>query len=152
MRDWPARRWVVAAVAAVVFTVAVAVPTVLIPNPWFSREIPAAWWAWPALAVSSVLAGLLLATYVRIPGTGAAVSPGGTDGAARRGWAGGLLTFFAVGCPVCNKIVLVAVGSAGAMTWFAPVQPYLQLAAIGLLAWGLRLRLRTERDCAVAVA
>lgn len=150
MRDWPARRWAVAVFAATAFAVTVAVPTVLIPNPWFSREIPAAWWAWPALVISSLLAGLLLATYVRTPGTGPPAATGGNDGAARRGWAGGLLTFFAVGCPVCNKLVLVTVGSAGAMTWFAPVQPYLQLAAIGLLAWGLRLRLRAESGCFAA--
>ncbi|MFP5579461.1 MAG: hypothetical protein ACLGIZ_14710, partial [Acidimicrobiia bacterium] len=85
---------------------------------------------------------LLIATYVSAPAPAA-------DADARRGAAGGLLTFFAVGCPVCNKVVLVALGSAGALTWFEPVQPFLQLAAVGLLAWGLDTRLRTQLTCAV---
>jgi hypothetical protein len=54
-----------------------------------------------------------------------------------------------VGCPVCNKLVLLALGSAGAMTWFEPVQPLLQLAAVGVLVWALDVRLRGERACPV---
>ena len=46
-------------------------------------------------------------------------------------------------------IVLVALGSAGALTWFEPVQPVLSVAAIGVLAWALRARLRGEVSCAV---
>jgi hypothetical protein len=67
---------------------------------------------------------------------------------SRRGdLAGGLLTYFAVGCPVCNKLVLLALGSAGAMTWFEPFQPVLQVAAVVLLLWALRSRLRGELSC-----
>lgn len=142
---WPLRRWLVAGAAALAYVVAVGIPTDLVPNPIFGREIPPTWWSWPALAVSAVLAGLLAATYVNAP------APAG-DADARRGAAGGLLTFFAVGCPVCNKVVLVALGSAGAMTWFEPVQPFLQLAAIGLLAWALDTRIRTQFACAIEPA
>lgn len=124
---------------------AVGIPTDLVPNPIFGRETPPTWWSWPALAVSAVLAGLLAATYVNAP------APAG-DADARRGAAGGLLTFFAVGCPVCNKVVLVALGSAGAMTWFEPVQPFLQLVAIGLLAWALDTRIRTQSACSLEPA
>ena len=68
----------------------------------------------------------------------------------RPGTLGGFLTFFAVGCPVCNKIVLLALGYTGALRWFAPVQPLLAIAGIGLLAWALRSRLRAEVACPVA--
>jgi len=155
MRAWTARRWVAAAVTAVVFTVVVAIPTDMIDTPLFSRDIPVTWWAWPSLIITSVLAGLLLATYVRqdTPGGSDAASDGegsddANDRAAKGGWVAGVLTFFAVGCPVCNKLVLIALGYAGAISWFAPVQPYLQLVAIALLIWGLRVRLRGERQCA----
>lgn len=143
LRRWSARRWGTAAVAAVVLGLFVAIPTDLVPNPLFSREIPPTWWAWPSLVVSSALAGLLVATYV------APVLPD-TAPARRGGYAGGLLTFFAVGCPVCNKLVLLALGSAGALTWFEPVQPLLQVAAVGLLTWALLVRLRGERACRLA--
>lgn len=146
---WSARRWLTALGTAAAFTVLVAVPTALIETPWFGREIPPTWWAWPALLVSSALAGLLVATYVR-PVDGAEGVAAGR--AQRGGMIGSLLTFFAVGCPVCNKLVLVALGSAGAITWFEPVQPFLQLAAVGLLVWALLLRLRGEIACPLPAA
>ena len=60
-----------------------------------------------------------------------------------------MLTLFAVGCPVCNKVVLLALGSSGALAWFEPIQPLLQLAAIGLLVWALLTRLNKAAVCAV---
>lgn len=140
LRQWPTRRWGVAAVAAAVFVLLVGVPTALIDTGVFARMIPPTWWAWPALITTSVLAGLLIASYVRAP------EPADNRGTGA-GFAGGFLTFLAVGCPVCNKLVLLALGSAGAMTWFAPVQPVLQLLAIGLLVWALLRRLRFEYAC-----
>lgn len=142
MASWPTRRWLVAAAAALLFALVVAIPTDLIDNPVFGREIPPTWWSWPALVVSSVLGGLLVATYV---------NPVTSDQPAQRrgGYAGGLLTFFAVGCPVCNKLVLLALGSAGAITWFEPVQPLLQVVAVVLLGYALLQRLRGERSCSI---
>lgn len=140
LRAWSARRWIAAAVAAVLLGLFVALPTDLVANPVFSRAIPPTWWAWPSLVVSAMLGGLLVATYV-------APVLDDTAPARRSGYAGGLLTFFAVGCPVCNKLVLLALGSAGALTWFEPVQPLLQVAAVGLLTWALLVRLRGERAC-----
>ena len=139
---WPARRWSAALAAGLLYTVVVGVPTDLVPNPIFGREIPPTWWSWPSLAISAVLAGVLAATYVDVP-----PAPQSVDSDTRRGIAGGALTFFAVGCPVCNKFVLLALGSAGAVTWFEPVQPLLQLAAVGLLVWALDTRLANQLAC-----
>ncbi len=154
MRDaltsWSRRRWT-AAVGAFASTVAViAIPTAMVPTPVFGREVPPTWWSWPVLIVTAALSGLLFATYVREPGTTAS-GDGGPEAAHldRKGVAGGALTFFAVGCPVCNKIALLALGSAGALRWFAPVQPYLAVAALGLLAWALKARLDGQRACPV---
>lgn len=138
------RRAVVAVVAACAFLVVVAVPTDLIDTPWFSRETPPTWWSWPSLVVSSVLSGLLVATYMS-----PAANPR-ADTVSRKGVAGGLLTFFAVGCPVCNRLVLVVLGSAGAMSWFAPVQPLLVVAGIAALGLALRSRLSSRRSCTLA--
>jgi len=142
LRTWTSRRWAAATVAAVTTVLVIGLPTVLIPNPVFGREIPMTSWAWPVLLASAVLSGLLVGTYVRAP------QPNGQEEqGTRRGMLGGVLTFFAVGCPVCNKIVLLALGSAGAMQWFAPVQPLLAAAAVVALAWALHTRLRGERAC-----
>lgn len=143
LRPWSRRRWLAAAASSVVTALVVALPTAMIPTPVFGREIPTTWWAWPVLAVTSVLSGLLFATYVREPGT-ERPSSATID---RRGAAGGLLAFFAVGCPVCNKLALIALGYAGALQWFAPVQPFLAVAGVGLLVWALRARLRGQLAC-----
>lgn len=146
LRSWTGPRWRVAALMAVVSALAIGLPTDVIPNPVFGRQgNPVEPWAVPVLAVTAVLSGLLFATYVR---TGAPELDD-LDRPGRLGGIGGLLSFFAVGCPVCNKVVVVALGSSGAMTWFAPVQPYLGLVAMVLLAWALRVRLRGEVACRV---
>lgn len=140
-REAMTRRATVALVAGGAFLLLVAIPTALIDTPLFSREIPPTWWSWPALVVSAALAGLLVATYVRPP------SGDDTQTVPRHGIAGGALMFFAVGCPVCNKLVLLALGSAGAMSWFAPIQPLLVLGGIAALAWALHTRLANQRRC-----
>ena len=147
LSQWSARRRVVALRAAIATVLIIGIPTAMIPNPLFGREIPPTAWAWPVLLVTSALGGLLLATYVREPGI---EDPRNKTG--RTGGIGGLLTLFAVGCPVCNKLVLLALGYTGALQWFAPVQPVLAAGGVVLLAWALRARLRSEIACEVAPA
>jgi hypothetical protein len=92
---------------------------------------------------TSILSGMLLATYAN------------NDESLREerslkvGGAGALFSFLAVGCPVCNKLVLVALGYSGAIQYFAPVQPYLATAGILLLAYALQKRLSGEAKCQV---
>ncbi len=143
LRRWPARRWVGASVGMVSTVLVVGLPTVLIPNSVFARAVPVTWWAWPVLAVTAVLAGLLGATYIRDAG-----APG-AKASSRAGMAGGFLSYLAVGCPVCNKIALLALGYTGALRWFAPAQPWLAAAGVGLLAYAFHRRLRGEIACAL---
>ena len=154
LRSWPARRWAVALAGAAATALAVGLPTDVIPNPVFGRPVAVTWWSVPVLVVTSVLGGLLLATYVRDPDEGPATADdpaltGDDERTARRAGVGGLLAFFAVGCPVCNKLVVVALGTSGALSWFAPLQPVLAVASIVLLAVALRSRLRGALACAV---
>ncbi|WP_228373440.1 hypothetical protein [Demequina gelatinilytica] len=142
---WPARRWLVALGTAAATYLAIALPTDLIDNPVFGREIPPTAWSYWALAATAVLSGLVTATYVATP-EAARVEREGRIGAA-----GAFVTFFAVGCPVCNKLVLVALGYTGAIEFFEPIQPYLAAGAIALLAWALVARVRRERACSLPV-
>lgn len=140
LRTWSGKQFAVAAAATVAIAVLMGVATVLIPNSLFTRDIPPVWWNYPVWLLTSLLAGLLLATYVR------------TDDQTERrsgrfGVGGALLGWFAVGCPVCNKIALIALGYTGALTWFAPLQPILALGALLLTGLGLYWRLRGQIAC-----
>ncbi|MHB1739049.1 MAG: hypothetical protein ACYCXA_06110 [Actinomycetes bacterium] len=150
MRSWVRRRWAVSALGAVVCALLLGLPTDVIPNPVFGRAVPVTWWSYPVLAASAVLCGLLLATYVRAgPSAPAVTAP--AAGRPRLAGAGALLSFFAIGCPVCNKVALLLLGFSGALHYFAPVQPYLALASLLALGEALRRRLAGERSCPTAL-
>jgi hypothetical protein len=149
LRSWTVRQRLAAAGFSVAFALLIGIPTVLIPNPVFGREIPVLPWNYPVWIASSILAGMLAATYVRADrGPGDTAAPADTtDTPSRFGIVGGALAWFAVGCPVCNKIALLALGYSGAITWFAPVQPFLAAAALLTTAGALLMRLRGQTMC-----
>lgn len=150
LRMWPARRWLVAAVAGVAIAVFVALPTAVIPNPVFGREIGVTWWSYPVVVITGILGGLLVASYLRDPLLTDApenVEDVAADRPMKLATLGGLVSFFAVGCPVCNKLVLLALGASGAVSWFAPVQPFLALTSVALMGWALAMRLKGESSC-----
>lgn len=149
MRTWRARRWTAAAAGTIGAGLLLGLPTDLLPNPIFGRQIEAPWWAYPAWIVTSILIGLLVATYVREGARGDIGDEAAVTGTEKRATAGGLLAVFAVGCPTCNALVVLALGANGALAFFEPVQPLLAVAAIALLAHALRRRLVSEQACAV---
>jgi hypothetical protein len=144
LRTWPRRRWLAAVLGAVATALLVGVPTRLVPTPLFTRMVAITWWSWPVWVATAALGGLLVATYVRVP-----IGVDHPDAGGRTAGLGGLLSVFAVGCPVCNKLVVLALGASGALKFFAPVQPLIGVASLALLAWSLRLRLQGEISCAV---
>ncbi|MEX2533261.1 MAG: hypothetical protein WD360_04805 [Nitriliruptoraceae bacterium] len=135
------RRIAGATFASVVTFLLLGLTTAMIENPVFGRSIATPTWGFTALTLTSVLSGIILATYVATP------LPPDTETATRRFTAGGVLAFFAIGCPTCNKLVLIALGSSGAITWFAPIQPYLATAGIVLLGWVAITRLANDTSC-----
>lgn len=150
LRMWRSRQYLVALAVAVGFGVLLGLSTVLIPNSLFSREIATVWWNYPVWILTSVGAGMLAATYVKTPEVAVMDAADSADKkTTRMGVAGGVLTWFAVGCPVCNKIALLALGYSGAMTWFAPVQPLLAVGAMLLTGIALVWRLSGQVACPV---
>lgn len=142
MRAWTARQWVLAVAVAVVSGVAIGVPTGVVPTHFYTRMTPVLWWNYPVWAVSSLLMGLLAATYVGRPPAARAGGPRG-----RRAVLAGALSAFAVGCPICNKLVVMAIGVSGALSYWAPAQPALAVASLALLVHALVRRLRTAAAC-----
>ena len=163
LRSWGPRQFSAAIIAAAVVAAIIGIATVLIPNPVFARDIPPVWWDYPVWLLSSAMMGMLVATYVRPlqqsgrspesarTGTDSATAEGAVDrsekGGARAGGAAGVLAWFAVGCPVCNKVALLALGYTGALTWFAPFQPVLAVTALILATVALVWRLKGQVAC-----
>lgn len=144
VRGWGARRYLVALMAGLGWLVISGTPTDIIDTPLFVRMTPVEWWNYPFWLASAILVGLLAATYVSGPGVGR------TEGSQQgKALGGGLLSVFAVGCPICNKLVVMALGISGALTYFAPVQPILGFLSVGLLVYALRVRLLAERSCPI---
>lgn len=111
-------------------------PTSILPNPIFAREVPVRWWEYPVVALTCILTWAWFS--VQIP-------PRQAEHHGRVLTAI-TITLFAVACPVCNKIVLLTIGAAGALSTWAPLQPYLALATVVALAIALALRLRSARQ------
>lgn len=138
---WSPKRWFTAISTALVTGIIIALPSAIIENPIFGREVAVTPWSIPVLVITSILSGLILATYVR---NDESVDE---ERSIKIGGAGAFLSFLAVGCPVCNKIALIALGYSGALQYFAPVQPYLAFAGLVLLGYALRKRLNGELMC-----
>lgn len=120
-------------VATLLVGALVGIPTDVLPNPWFTRMTPVRTLdliLWP---ITSVVLGALLATFA-LPSRTASARP------LSQSTGGGLLSAFAIGCPVCNKLIVAIIGTSGALTYFEPVQPVLGVAAVALGAYGLRRR------------
>lgn len=140
MRQWSVRRWAVALSVMAASALAIGIPTGVIGNPFYTRMTPVLWWNYPVWAVSSVLAGLLAGTY----GGPTAASSTGVSG---RVGIGSVMSALAVGCPVCNKLVVALLGVSGALGIWAPLQPLLGIASVALLGVALWFRLRTPPVC-----
>lgn len=112
-------RVLVALGAALATFLIIGIPTDIIPNPIFGRDVPVRPWELPVLAATSVLTGMYFGLQ----------RPGSEKSAPAIGGAG--LAMFAVACPVCNKVILLALGTSGALGFWQPLQPF--LAAISLL-------------------
>jgi hypothetical protein len=105
-----------------------AIPTAIIPNQFFVRMTPVRVQDYVFLATSAALMGLIFSTF-GLPKT--------TVSCQKRALGGGLLSTLAIGCPICNHVVVALVGISGALTYWAPLQPVVGATAVVILLWTL---------------
>jgi hypothetical protein len=117
--------------------------TDVIPNGLFSRRIPVRPFDVVVLIALSLITGALAGTY-------GLAAPNGTAN-QRTGVGAGFLGWFAVSCPVCNKIVVALVGVSGATGVVEPLQPAMGALAVALAAAALVTRVRAIRRGACEV-
>ena len=126
-----------AVLSAALVAAAIGIPTDVLPNPWFTRMTPATTSNYFFWVASSFLTGALLATYL--------LPRGARNRIAAAGAGSGYLGVLAVGCPVCNKLVVALLGVSGAFNYFAPIQPLLGAAGLAMAGVALFIRLRAAR-------
>ena len=129
-------------VATLISALMQAIPTAVIPNPVFVRMTPVRVQDYVFLAASSALIGLVFSTF-GVPKV--AVS------CQSRAVGGGLLSTLAIGCPICNHVVVALIGITGALTYWAPLQPVVGAAAIVILVWTLHKRMQAIGPTLAAV-
>jgi len=145
LRRWSWVHWLVAALGAVGVALVVGVPTGLLATPFYTRMTAAPGWSYGAWVSTAGLSGLLIATYIQRPMT--------PQGQARAGVVANVGSMLAVGCPVCNKVVVAVAGVGGALHVWAPLQPVIAAASLALLGWALWRRLNTQATaCPVPAA
>jgi len=126
------RGWLVATIGGMITLVLIGIPTAIFDNPFFVRMTPVRTQDYIIWVATGLLTGLIAGTFTlsaKSSASGKAIS-------------GGFLSFLAVGCPICNKLVLLLLGTSGALTYFAPAQLYIGIASLALLGWALHLRVQ----------
>ncbi len=126
------RSWLVAAIGGIVTLILIGVPTAIINNPFFFRQTPVRMQDYIIWVATGLLTGLIAGTFTLSAKTNA----------SGRTVSGGFLSFLAVSCPICNKLVVLLLGTSGALAYFAPAQLYIGIASLALLGWALHLRVR----------
>jgi hypothetical protein len=102
-------------------------------NPLFMRMTPAGALEVSLLLLQSALAGI----YLGLPQSACGKHTAG---------AGAIIGFLGIACPVCNKLLVLLVGSALLLEYFEPVRLYVALAGAALLALAVWLKLG-RREC-----
>ena len=62
---WSKKRWLVASATAVATGLFISLPTAILKTPIFGREIAVTNWSVTVIVITSILTGLLTATYVK---------------------------------------------------------------------------------------
>lgn len=97
-------------------------------NPLFMRMTPAGGFEIGLLLLQSLLAGV----YVGLPASRCGKRTAG---------AGAIVGFLGIACPVCNKVLVLLIGSALLLEYFEPVRIYVALGGAALLALAVWLKL-----------
>ncbi|OFW27745.1 MAG: hypothetical protein A3H97_09020 [Acidobacteria bacterium RIFCSPLOWO2_02_FULL_65_29] len=97
-------------------------------NPLFVRMTPTGGFEIGLLLLQSVLAGV----YVGLPRSPCGKRTAGT---------GAIVGFLGIACPVCNKVLVLLIGSALLLEYYEPVRLYVALGGAALLAAAVRLKL-----------
>lgn len=113
-------------------------PTDVIDTGLFTRMTPVRWWEYPVLVLTAVLTAVWAASPRHSCAKG---SPGGARIAGST-----VLSTLAIGCPVCNKLIVAALGVSGALGTWAPLQPFVAVGSLAMVSLAVLARRRACGD------
>jgi len=119
---------VIGLMISIVFFLIMGTPTALISTPLikYSRMIPATFLDYFFLITTSVLLGTLISLKLYF---------NSKEKSEYKAAAGGIAGFIAFSCPICNVLLVSALGSATIMTFIEPLRPVLGIASIIILIY-----------------
>lgn len=108
--------------------------TDLIPNPWFTRMIGKNSLDYVFLISSSSIVGAYIGVHFY------------KKNAAKKcnaaTYSGGIGSFLAFGCPICNKLLVLLFGTAALMAYLEPYRPILGFGSVALAGGALYWRVK----------
>ncbi len=110
------------------------IPTALIPNPWSVRMIEGTAYDYLFLTINSILMGAYIGVHYYKKNTNLRCNIASSSG--------GLGSFLAISCPICNKILVLLFGTTVLLTYFEPYRPLLGFASISLLVGAIYWRIK----------
>jgi len=146
LRLYSKRQWALVAVVAVAAFVAIGSVGETLPWSSAGRVFAVQWWNWATLIASSVLLGLIAATFVTAGSRGGATR--GAGSATGSGLAG-TVAAIAMACPVCSPLAIPLLGVGGTFAFLRGDRGWLALASVLILGLTLLLRLRASTGCSV---
>lgn len=120
--------------AGLIFFVASGMVTLLLPNQFFTRMTPITSLDYVFLVSSSTLLGAYAGVHYYKKNTIKECDAVAT--------AGGIGSFFAFACPICNKLLVFLFGATALMGYFEPYKPLLGFVSNGFLAGTLYWRFK----------
>ena len=60
---------------------------------------------------------------------------------------GSIANIFAVGCPICNKLLVVLLGATAVMTYFEPIRIWLGFFSVGVIGAALWFKIKNVKSC-----
>lgn len=143
LRYWLRSRWVVAAFATLLAVAGLATVGDLLPGTRFAAfsgpGAPVPWWDYPLVAITAVLTGLIIASYI-----GAPIGAEATLCDTRWPFLGLAGTALATGPSSGDNLLTQLFAGTSPALLANVVQPVLGIAAAALLAWALATRLSRE--------
>ena len=138
------RAFVFATISATIFGISVGIMTDAIDTPWLSRLSPNYALDYPIWGLNSALVGSLVSIHH--------YAQRDHRFSARPIFAGGLVSVFAVSCPLCNSMITTVFGASTAASVFDPLRPILGSLTATFMTYILWKRICAVRNISEHIA